>query len=97
MNFAALQYNPLYSNPRLLCTSRCGNASADLALKFNSPTKERDVIAMLDIAVMDGILGNFIVLPSTGTVVCPSTPRSSSDGKFIIFVGVRSFVYFVFS
>ena len=40
---------------------RCGSIIADLALKFNSTTKEQDVILILNDAVKDGKLGEFSV------------------------------------
>ena len=73
---------PHFTPTRVCCVSRCGTAVVNLALKFNSPTKEGDVIAILNIAAADGILGDLSVLPSTETVVCPPTPTSISDGKF---------------
>ena len=41
---------------------RCGSIIVDLALKFNSTTKEQDVIMMLNDAVKDGKLGEFSVV-----------------------------------
>ena len=40
---------------------RCGSIIVDLALKFNSSTKERDVITTLNDAVIDGKMGEFSV------------------------------------
>ena len=40
---------------------RCENQIVDLALKFNSTTKEKDVIITLNEAVKDGKLGEFSV------------------------------------
>ena len=40
---------------------RCGSIIVDLALKFNSTTKEQDVIITLNDAVKDGKLGEFSV------------------------------------
>ena len=40
---------------------RCGSIIVDLALKFNSTKKERDVITTLNEAVKDGKLGEFSV------------------------------------
>ena len=40
---------------------RCGSVIVDLALKFNSTTKEQDVIITLNDAVKDGKLGEFSV------------------------------------
>ena len=41
---------------------RCGSLIVDLALKFNSTTKEQEVIIMLNVAVKDGKLGEFSVV-----------------------------------
>ena len=41
---------------------RCGSLIVDLALKFNSTTKEQDVIIMLNDVVKDGKLGEFSVV-----------------------------------
>ena len=46
---------------------RCGSIIADLALKFNSTTKEQDVITTLNDAVKNGKLGEFIVRSIKGT------------------------------
>ena len=40
---------------------RCGSITVDLALKFNSITKEQDVIITLSDAVKEGKLGEFSV------------------------------------
>ena len=40
---------------------RCGSIIVDLALKFNSTTKEQDVIITLNDAVKDGKLGELSV------------------------------------
>ena len=40
---------------------RCGSITVDLGLKFNSTTKEQDVIITLNDAVKDGKLGEFSV------------------------------------
>ena len=40
---------------------RCGSIIVDLGLKFNSTTKEQDVIITLNDAVKDGKLGEFSV------------------------------------
>ena len=45
---------------------RCGSIIVDLALEFNSTTKEQDVIMMLNDAVKDGKLGGFIVVSIKG-------------------------------
>ena len=49
------------SNPQLMSVPRCGSIIVDLALKFNSTTKEQDVIITLNDAVKDGKLGEFSV------------------------------------
>ena len=49
------------SNPQLLSVSRCGSIIVDLALKFNSTTKEQDVIITLNDALKDGKLGEYSV------------------------------------
>ena len=43
---------------------RCGSIIVDLALKFNTTTKEQDVITTLNGALKDGKLGEF----SVGTI-----------------------------
>ena len=48
-------------NPQLISVPRCGSIIVDLALKFNSTTKEQDVIITLNDAVEDGKLGEFSV------------------------------------
>ena len=45
-----------------MSVTRCGSIIVDLALKFNSTTKEQDVIMMLNDAVKDGKLGEFSVV-----------------------------------
>ena len=67
---------------------RCG--SIDLALKFNSTTKERDVIITLNDNVKDGKLGEFgvhllkgkrpDVEPTSGGTTTPTD--ASSGGKY---------------
>ena len=66
---------------------RCGSIFVDLALKFNSTTKEQDVIITLNDAVKDGKLGEFNVSSIKGrrTDVEPTsrgttTPTKSSSG-----------------
>ena len=49
------------SNPQLLSVPRCGSIIVDLALKFNSTTKEQDVIITLNDALKDGKLGEYSV------------------------------------
>ena len=46
---------------------RCGSIIVDLGLKFNSTTKERDVLITLNEAVKDGKLGEFSVGSIKGT------------------------------
>ena len=68
---------------------RCGSIIVDLGLKFNSTTKERDVLITLNDAVKDGKLGEFSVRSIKGTRpdVRPtgggatSPPDESSGGK----------------
>ena len=45
---------------------RCGSIIVDLALKFNSITKEQDVIRTLNGAMKDGKLGGFSVVSIEG-------------------------------
>ena len=45
----------------MLSIPRCGSIIVDLALKFNSTTKEQDVIITLNDALKDGKLGEFSV------------------------------------
>ena len=45
-----------------MCVPRCGSIIVDLALKFNSTTKEQDVIKMLNDVVKDGKQGEFSVV-----------------------------------
>ena len=70
-----------------MCVPRCGSIIVDLALKFNSTTKEQDVITILNDAVKDGKLGEFSVRSIEGTrpVVEPTgggttTPTDSPSG-----------------
>ena len=68
---------------------RCGSIIVDLALKFNSTTKEQDVIITLNDAVKDGKLGEFsvgaikgkrpVVEPTGGGATSP--PDKSYGGK----------------
>ena len=46
---------------QLLSVPRCGSIIVDLALKFNSTTKEQDVIITLNDALKDGKLGEYSV------------------------------------
>ena len=48
-------------NPQLMSVPRCGSIFVDLALKFNSTTREKDVIITLNDTVKDGKLGEFSV------------------------------------
>ena len=45
----------------MLSVPRCGSIIVDLALKFNSTTKEQDVIITLNDALKDGKLGEYSV------------------------------------
>ena len=82
-------YTSCLSNPQLLSVPRCGSIIVDLALKFNSTTKEQDVIIALNEAVKDGKLGEFSVGSIKGkrpdvtlTGGCAtSPPDGSSEGK----------------
>ena len=56
-----------HPNPQLISVPRCGSITVDLAVKFNSPTKEQDVIITLNDAVKDGKLGDFNVSSIKGT------------------------------
>ena len=68
---------------------RCGSIVVDLGLKFNSTTKERDVLRTLNGAVKDGKLGEFSVgsikgtrpdvKPTSGGATSP--PDGSSGGR----------------
>ena len=44
-----------------MSVARCGSIIVDLALKFNSTTKEKGVIIILNDVVKDGKLGEFSV------------------------------------
>ena len=66
---------------------RCGSIIVDLALKFNSTTKEQDVIMTLRDAAKDGKLGEFSVDVIKGkrpdvetTSEGPTTPTVSPPG-----------------
>ena len=66
---------------------RCGSIIVDLALKFNSTTKEQDVIIALNEAVKDGKLGGFSVGSIKGkrpdvklTGGCTTSPPDRSSG-----------------
>ena len=56
-----------HSNPQLMSVPRCGSITVDLALTFNSTTKEHDVLITLNDAVKDGKLGEFSVGAIKGT------------------------------
>ena len=68
---------------------RCGSIIVDLVLKFNSTTKEQDVIITLNDAVKDEKLGEFSVRSIKGTRPdvepagggATSPPDGSSGGK----------------
>ena len=87
--FCCLFHNPCLSNPRLLSVPRCGSIIVDLALKFNSTTKEQDVIITLNDALKDGKLGEYSVgsikgkrpnMEPTGEDATPP-PNASYGGK----------------
>ena len=59
--FCCLFYTSCLFNPRLLSDPRCGSIIVDLALKFNSTTKEQDVIVTLNDALKGGKLEEFSV------------------------------------
>ena len=66
---------------------RCGSIIVDLALKFNSTTKEQDVVMTLRDAAKDGKLGEFSVDVIKGkrpdektTSEGPTTPTVSPPG-----------------
>ena len=70
---------------------RCGSIIVDLALKFNSTTKEQDVIIALNGAVKDGKLGGFRVVsikgkrpnvePTGGGTTTPTDGRSGGKSS----------------
>ena len=68
---------------------RCGSITVDLALKFNSTTKEQDVLMTLNDAVKEGKLGELSVLSIKGTRPdveptsrgTPTVTDGSSGGK----------------
>ena len=71
----------------MLSVPRCGSIIVDLELKFNSTTKEQDVIITLNDAVKDGKLGEFSVGSIKGnrpdvkpTVACATSPPDGSSG-----------------
>ena len=66
---------------------RCGSLIVDLALKFNTTTKEQDVITTLNDALKDGKLGEYSVGAIKGkrpdvktSSKGPTTPTDSSSG-----------------
>ena len=76
-----------HSNPQFMSVPRCGSNTVDLALKFNTTTKEQDAITTLNDAVKDGKLGEFTVGAIKGkrpdvkpTNRGPTTPTDSSSG-----------------
>ena len=88
--FFCLFYTLCLFNPRSFSVPRCGSITVDLALKFNSITKEQDVITTLNDALKDGKLGEFSVgsikwkrpnvEPTGGGATSP--PEGCSGGKF---------------
>ena len=87
--FCCLFYISCLPNRRLFSVPRCGSIIVDLGLKFNSITKEQDVLITLNDALKDGKLGEFSVGSIKGTRpdVKPisggatSPPDWSSGGK----------------
>ena len=55
---------------------RCGSIIVDLALKFNSIKREKDVITTLNDAVKDGNLGEFRV----GAIIGKKPDREPTGG-----------------
>ena len=84
-----LFYISCLPNRRLFSVPRCGSIIVDLGLKFNSTTKEQDVLITLNDALKDGKLGEFSVgsikgtrpdvKPTSGGATSP--PDGSSGGK----------------
>ena len=67
---------------------RCRSIIVDLALQFNTTTKEQDVIIMLNDTVKDGKLGEFSVGAIKGkrpdvktSSKGPTTPTDTSSGS----------------
>ena len=87
--FCSLFYTSCLPNRRLFSVPRCGSIIVDLGLKFNSITKEQDVLISTNDALKDGKLGEFSVGSIKGTRpdVKPisggatSPPDWSSGGK----------------
>ena len=87
--FCCLLYASCLPNSQLFSVQRCGSIIVDLGLKFNSTTKEQDVIITLNDAVKDGKLREFSVSsikgkrpdvePTGGGTT--STPDGCSGGK----------------
>ena len=65
--FCFLFYTSCLPDIRLFSLSRCGSIIVDFGLKFNSITKEQDVIITLRDYVKDGKLGEFSVAAIRGT------------------------------
>ena len=87
--FCRLFYTSCLPNRHLFSVPRCGSIIVDLGLKFNSTTKERDVLITLNDAVKDGKLGEFSVGSIKGTRLdvkptsggATSPPDGFSGGK----------------
>ena len=87
--FCRLFYTSCLPNHCLFSVPRCGSIIVDLGLKFNSTTKEQNVLIALNGAMKDGKLGEFSVHSIKGTRpdVRPmgggatSPPDGSSKGK----------------
>ena len=75
---------------------RCGSITVDLALKFNSITKEQDVIITLSDAVKEGKLGEFSVGAIKGKRPClmmtSTTSPNLSTNRTLYASYVRTFV-----
>ncbi|XP_022800737.1 uncharacterized protein LOC111338490 [Stylophora pistillata] len=71
---------------------RCGSVIVDMALKFNSITKEKDVITKIRTAVKNGMTGGFTIDVSSitrtpleeATIVVP-TPPSSPEASHVTY------------
>lgn len=72
---------PSYESVQLI-DFRCGSVIVDLTVKFNSPTKEQNVITILRNAAVDGSLADFIVRRYNESAVGSTTPGSSFDVLF---------------
>ena len=68
---------------------RCGSIILDLALKFNTTTKEQDVITTLNDALKNGKLGEFSVGATKGKRPYVKTsskgPTTPTDSSYKIF------------